>query len=291
MLEINRTDLAVERHALRGGEGVSVKKKELEGVEVCELCIETDEAQMRLEKPKGRYITLSAPQLLYDTEVYLRMCSLIAESIVRLAGRGGSVLVAGLGNRDITPDALGPEVVSRVFVTNHIKAQLEYDFVQKLGRLSALAPGVLGTTGIETARIIRGVVKEQKPDYVIAVDAYAAKSLSRISTTVQISDTGMTPGGGVGNRRAGINRDTLGVPVIAVGVPTVVDAATLAADMLGDEDEQHIRERLGERAGGLVVTPKDIDLVIDRGAKTVANGINLAAHPNLTIEEIESYVG
>ena len=101
----------------------------------------------------------------------------------------------------------------------------------------------------------------------------------------------MTPGGGVGNRRAGINSDTLGVPVIAVGVPTVVDAATLAADMLGDEDEQHIRERLGERAGGLVVTPKDIDLVIDRGAKTVANGINLAAHPNLTIEEIESYVG
>lgn len=290
MLELNRTDLAIECHEMHGGDGVELKKRTIDGVEVNELCIKTPAAGERLAKPCGRYITLSAPLLLYDTSVYLRMCSLIAENILRLAERGGSVLVAGLGNRDITPDSLGPEVVSRVFVTNHIKAQLNYDFVNKLGKLSALAPGVLGTTGIETASIIRGVVREQKPDYVIAVDAYAAKTLSRISTTVQISDTGLTPGGGVGNRRCGINEETLGVPVIAVGVPTVVDALTMAADITGDDGDK-IRKRMGNSAEELVVTPKDIDLVIDKAAKTVANGINLAAHPNLTIEEIESYVG
>lgn len=269
---LNRTDLAVESHLQFGGEGVTVNRRSFDGGEICEVTVETEEAADRLSKPCGRYITITAKELLHDTGVYQTVCSLIAESIKNLTDTDVDILVAGLGNRAITPDALGPEVVSRVFVTNHIKEQLKYDFVEKLGRVSAIAPGVLGTTGMETAEILRGVVNEKKPDLVIAIDAFAASDVSNISTTVQVSDTGLIPGGGVGNRRNAINRETLGVPVIAIGVPTVVDAAF-------DSENK------------LVVTPKNIDLVIDRTSKTIANGINLAAHPALTIDEIESYVG
>lgn len=274
---LNRTDLAIEAHNAAFGTGVSVKRKNCDGAEITEVIIETDTASERLKKPKGRYITIKAEELLYDTEVYSRVCRILAKCIKSLADTNEDILVAGLGNRAITPDALGPEVVARVLVTNHIKEQLQYDFVDKLGRVSAIAPGVVGTTGMETAEILRGIIKEKKPDLVIAVDAFAASDADNISTTIQISDTGLVPGGGVGNRRNAINEETLGVPVIAIGVPTVVDAEILSG---------------GEWEGkSLVLTPKDIDVVIDRTAKTVANGINLAAHSELTIKEIESYVG
>ncbi len=274
---LNRTDLAIEAHKSAAGEGVSVKTTNYDGAELTEVIIETDEAAKRLGKPKGRYITIKAEELLHDTDVYQKVCELLADSIKSLAETKSDILVAGLGNRSITPDALGPEVVSRVFVTNHIKQQLNYDFVEKLGRVSAIAPGVLGTTGMETSEILRGVINEKKPDLVIAVDAFAASDAENISTTVQVSDTGLTPGGGVGNRRNAINEEMLGVPVIAIGVPTVVDAEVLSG---------------GKWEGkSLVVTPKDIDLVIDRAAKTIANGINLAAHPELRMDEIESYIG
>ena len=293
MTGLNRTDLAIESQELSAEDmsGVSISKSKAGGIEICELIIESEAAADRLGKPVGRYITIEAPELLYDTDVYTKAYELVAKSICSLGSADGDILVAGLGNRAITPDALGPEVVSRVFVTNHIKKQLDYDFCEKLGSVSAIAPGVLGTTGMESAQIIRGVVNEQKPSLVIAVDAYAARSVSRMSTTIQISDAGMIPGGGVGNRRAAINEETLGVPVIAVGVPTVVDAAAVAGAVLGIEDEDEIRNKLGKGAPDMVVTPKEIDLVIDRAAKTVANGINLAAHPKLSIEEIESYIG
>lgn len=288
---LNRTDLAVEAYELCGKSDIVIDEREENGIRITSLCIDTEEKAKQIGKPCGSYITISAPELLYDTGVYTAACEYIAKAIRRLANTDVKILVTGLGNRAITPDALGPEVVSRVFVTNHIKQQLEYDFVEKLGNVSAIAPGVLGTTGMESARIIRGIVKEQKPDLVIAVDAYAARTLERISTTVQISDSGIIPGGGVGNRRAAINREALGVPVVAIGVPTVVDAVTVAADITGSNDAESLRRRLGNEAQKLVVTPKDIDLVIDRCSKTVANGINLAAHHNLTMEEIESYIG
>ncbi|MBQ7794634.1 MAG: GPR endopeptidase, partial [Clostridia bacterium] len=152
-----------------------------------------------------------------------------------------------------------------------------YDFADKFGRISAIAHGVLGTTGMETAEILRGVTAEKKPDLVIAVDAFAAGDVKNIASTVQVSDTGLVPGGGVANRRNAINRETLGVPVIAVGVPTVVDAELPSGGRWEGEP--------------FFVTPKDIDVVIDRLAKTIANGINLAVHKNLTVEEIESFVG
>lgn len=274
---LNRTDLAIESHNNAVGDGVTVNKKDKDGIEITEVIVETDEAEKRLSKPKGRYITIKAKELMCDTSIYQSVCEAVSESISELAKVKSDVLVAGLGNRAITPDALGPEVVSRVFVTNHIKEQLKYDFVDKLGRVSAIAPGVLGTTGMETSEILRGVINEKKPDLVIAVDAFAASDMENISVTVQVSDTGLIPGGGVSNRRNAINEESLGVPVIAIGVPTVVDANILTN---------------GEYSRGeLVVTPKDIDIVIDRAAKVIANGINLAIHENLTIDEIESYVG
>lgn len=274
---LNRTDLAIESHKSAIGDGVSVETREKDCVEITEVIVETDEAEKRLSKPKGRYITIRAEDLMHDTSVYQSVCEIVAESISKLAENKSDVLVAGLGNRAITPDALGPEVVSRVFVTNHIKEQLKYDFVEKLGRVSAIAPGVLGTTGMETSDILRGVINQKKPDLVIAVDAFAASDMENISVTVQVSDTGLIPGGGVANRRNAINEESLGVPVIAIGVPTVVDANILTNGAYN--------------RGELVVTPKDIDIVIDRAAKVIANGINLAIHNNLTIDEIESYVG
>lgn len=274
---MNRTDLAIEAHNEAFGSGVKIEKRRFGGVEITVVKIETDEAEKRLLKPKGKYVTIRAEGLMYDTDVYEDAVSAVAESIKELAPSLENVLVAGLGNREITPDALGSEVVERVFVTNHIKEQLRYDFIEKLGRVSAIAPGVIGTTGMETSEILRGIIAEKKPKLVIAVDAYAASDTDNISETIQVSDAGLVPGGGVGNRRSAINEDSMGVPVIAIGVPTVVDASILC-------------DKLYER-GELVVTPKDIDIVIDRTAKTIANGINRAVHSKLTVEEIESYVG
>lgn len=292
-MSLNRTDLALEAHELdnKNMSGVKFNEGGDDKLGICELVIETEEAAKRLQKPCGRYITVSAPDLLYDTQLYQRTFETVAECIKELAKTDGNVLVAGLGNRDITPDSLGPEVVSRVFVTNHIKQQLNYDFCDKLGNVSAIAPGVLGTTGMESVQIIRGVVNEQKPDLVIAVDAYAARDVERMSTTIQISDAGLVPGGGVGNRRSAIDKKALGVPVIAIGVPTVVDAVTVVSASLGIEDEDELRKKIGKTMPDMVVTPKEIDLIIDRAAKTVANAINLAVHNQLTIEEIESYIG
>ncbi len=272
-----RTDLAIESHNNYKGEGVRVREDMCEGVAVTTVYVETESAAKRLSKPVGEYITIKTENILYDTNEYSAVVNIIAQAISSLSKGSENVLVAGLGNRDITPDALGPEVVSRVFVTNHIKEKGGYDFAKKFGRVSAIAPGVLGTTGMETAEILSGITYSKRPDLVIAVDAFAASDISNLGRAVQISNTGLVPGGGVRNRRNAVNRETLGTPVIAIGVPTVVDA-----DILSD----------GKWCGEpFLVTPKDIDLVIDRMSKTVANGINMAVHNNLTIEEIESFIG
>ena len=275
-----RTDLAFELETPGNMRGISMEKSADEDVTVTRLIIENKEAQERIGKPMGKYITIEAPQLLYDTDVYTKVCRLLAECINEIAETERQVLVAGLGNRAVTPDALGPEVVSRVFVTNHIKQMTEYDFADKLGSVCAVAPGVLGTTGMKTAGILRGIVQEEKPQLVIAVDAYAAADIAHLSTTIQLSDTGLVPGGGVGNRQNAVNEETLGVPTIAIGVPTVVDAGAVMKE-----------EMTGSLMSGMFVTPKEIDLVIDRAAKTIANGINMALHPKLSMKEIESYIG
>ncbi len=311
-----RTDLALEAHESLNEEakekskidGVMVDVKKEENVTITKIGITNKKGEEALNKPVGNYITIEAPNIKYSSEDYETACYFIKDSLIEMVGdlknENEPVLIAGLGNTQITPDALGPSVLSKLIITRHMKGYKEDYFSEHFGTVCAIAPGVLGTTGIETQKILKGVVNEVKPKAIIAVDALAARSADRISTTIQICDTGIQPGEGVGNRRDSLNYETLGVPVIAVGVPTVVDATTIARDtldaafsMLGENKikesnkERLIYEVLSKNKKSLVVTPKDIDLVIERASKTVANGINLALHKSLSLEEIESFVG
>lgn len=309
-----RTDLALEAHEMCAAEakeeekidGVEVNIREGNGISVTRIDVTNENGVQALGKPVGRYVTIEAPDIKYSVEVYERTCSILAEEIRNMAeiGENSKTLVVGLGNKQITPDALGPDVIKKLMVTGHIKEYRKDLLSDEISSVYAIAPGVLGTTGIESAEIIRGVIDRVHPDLIIAVDALASRSLDRISTTIQISDTGINPGAGVENNRKELNRETLGVKVIAVGVPTVVDAATIAADSidmafsdtdneLPDDRQKYdiIKKALTKNISGLMVTPKDIDLVIEKTSKTVANGINMALHKNLTFEDIESYVG
>lgn len=308
-----RTDLALEAHEMvkeaeeNHLDGIDVKEFEDDGVFVTVIDITNKKGEEILGKPMGKYITIEAPKLKFSNDVYERACIALSEQIRKICkiDENTKTLVVGLGNKLITPDALGPEVVSKLMVTNHIKKHMSDFLDDSYSSVCAIVPGVLGTTGIETTDIIKGVVDKIKPELVIAVDALASRSIDRISTTVQISDTGINPGSGVENKRAGINEESIGVKVIAIGVPTVVDAATIASDSidmaLGESDDLKclsnvdkrsiIHKALSKNAGNMMVTPKDIDLVIERAAKTVANGINLALHKDLSFEDIESYVG
>lgn len=305
-----RTDLALEAHEIckknarkaSETEGISAEVENFGAICVTKIKIKDENGERALGKPIGKYITVESPNIRYDAAEYKRTCEKIGENISdMLEDTGdGTVLVVGLGNDKITPDALGPEAVSGIIVTRHMKEYMREGFNDTFADVCAVSPGVLGTTGIETLTIVKGICERVKPKAIIAIDALAARNVGRISTTFQISDTGIQPGAGVGNRRNGLNEKNLGVKVIAVGVPTVVDAATIAIDSieavfnrdLTDEmAEETIRNGIIENAAGLVVTPKDIDAVIEKVSKTIANGINLALHKNLTFEEIESFDG
>ena len=278
-----RTDLAVEAHELSRREaknateidGVISDVRTEDGIEIT-----NENGSKALGKAIGNYITIESPNLKYSIDIYERVCTLISEEIRKMADikSDSLTLVVGLGNRDITPDALGTEVVSRLLVTHHIKQNMKDFFDDNISGVCALIPGVLGTTGIETAEIIKAVSEKVKPNLIIAVDAMAAADIRRVSTTVQISDTGIQPGAGVGNNRECLNEETIGAKVIAIGVPTVIDAATIS------------KVEIPKELAPLMVTTKDIDLVIERTAKTVANGINLALHRDMTLRDIESYV-
>ena len=284
MIVVNiRTDLAVEAHELvRGGaaeiEGVRAETFEHGQITKTVVDIFNDKGAEALGKAKGRYITIEAPELKYSLDDYETVCRMIADELKKLCRTDGTTLVAGLGNRDITPDAIGSKAVSELIITNHLKTRMPGALSSDFGSVCAVAPGVLGTTGIETAEIIKGIADKVKPDTVIAIDALAGADIRRVCTTVQIADTGISPGSGVGNCRSALNEETLGVKVIAVGVPTVIAAELLAGGELPEE------------FSGLMVTTKDIDLVIRRMSKTVANGINMALHKDLTFRDIESIV-
>lgn len=300
-----RTDLAVEAHELcqenakRDDKisGVDTNVEKVGDVTLTRVMVSDEEGAKILGKPIGAYVTIESPDLEYDTEVYEATCQMIAEEIRKMIHltEDSIILVVGLGNDQITPDALGPYTVDQLMVTHHMKKHMAHYLEEGIRSVCAIAPGVLGTTGMETVDIVKGVVNELHPDVVIAVDALASRSLSRMGCTIQIANTGINPGAGIGNRRDGLNEQTLGVKVIAVGVPTVVDAATVAIDSIDmvhpSEEAQGIKERLYENMGQLMVTPKNIDLIIERASKTVANGINLALHENMTFEQIEEYVG
>lgn len=295
------TDLAVE--ARGGGDASPVSSERLQsGIERTVVTIDSEEGARELGRPMGVYVTLSCPQTM-SIELNTRK-ALSAELAATLAGMipGGArtVLVTGLGNRSVTPDALGPRTVERVLVTRHMDGCLPEDVRARMASVCAAAPGVLGVTGIETAEMLRGMVEHIKPDAVIAVDALAARSSRRICSTIQVADTGITPGSGVGNHQRALSEQTLGVPVIAVGVPMVVYASTIARDALtalgGEDDAQErldegrlaacIERVVSERLGDLIVTPREVDALVERMAGILAEGINMALHPGLEAGDI-----
>ena len=289
------TDLAMEGAGAPPGESLTG------GVERTTVVIDSEEQERELGRPRGRYVTLACPQQL-SVELGTRraLSEALGETISGMLPQGArTMLVTGLGNRSVTPDALGPRTVERVLVTRHMDGCLPQDVEEKLRSVCAAAPGVLGVTGIETAEVLRGMVEHVRPDAMIAVDALAARSSQRICSTIQIADTGITPGSGVGNHRKALTAQTLGIPVIAVGVPMVVYASTIARDAMGylsaiDGASEADEERLAacvervvtQRLGDLIVTPREVDALVERMAGIVAEGINLALHPELTESEI-----
>lgn len=286
-----RTDLAIECKEEYGEseiEGVKYTEKYNETSKTTIIEVLNKKGELAIGKPIGNYVTVEVPNFSSDGEILDDRLTAVKEELARLVPTDGIILVAGLGNDNITPDALGPRTVDKIIATRHISAELAKSVgLEGLRMVCAVAPGVLGQTGIETGEIIMGVSKSVKPSAVITVDALASRRLSRLGCTVQIADTGVTPGSGVGNARAQINEQTLGVPVISIGVPTVVDAATLANDLLGDgEEEKDLFSKLDGQGANMIVTPREIDLMIDRAAKLLALAINSALQPTLTAEDI-----
>ncbi len=312
-----RTDLALERHELAKRmqpkiPGVVEEKEALDGITVSRMKVTSAAGEKAIGKKRGQYITLEVPGLRHrDPRLQDRVVDQLEIEFGTLLDlpRHASVLVIGLGNEHVTPDALGPKVVERLFVTRHLFPYMPELKQQGYRTVAALSPGVLGVTGIETSEIVKGTVEHVKPDVVIAIDALASRSLSRVNSTIQIADTGISPGAGVGNKRKALDEDTLGCKVYAVGVPTVVDAATIANDamdlvlgqlrasvpnnsasQLFDQFEdterwQMIREVLDPLGNNLMVTPKEIDEFVDDVADVVARGLNLALHPAMAEAE------
>lgn len=290
-----RTDLASEARELVIGtnpkdiEGVKYEDAEDRGIKYHKLTVLSENGQVALDKPIGTYYTAEIASVLRrESESFIDTVEALSSLIKEMLGEIGGdecTLIVGLGNRDITPDGIGPLCAESVLVTRHLKEHAPKDFAF-LSPVAAISPGVLGTSGIESADYIKWVCDNLKPKRVIAVDALAARSLDRLCKTVQITDTGITPGSGVGNSRSAINSQVLGVPVIAIGVPTVVDIRSLLADM-GDT-------KLSEGAANtndMIVTPRNIDSEVACASRIVAYSINLALHKGLTVEDIDMLVG
>ena len=292
-MRIRRTDLAMEARELwqeQAGKadalpGVEARDGLRDGIPVNTVRVLDRQGEQALGKPQGTYITLTLEGLASREEgVFPRCVQAVAAELTELlqpVPKDGLVLVAGLGNRAITPDAVGPKVHQNTLVTRHLVRQMPEHF-GALRPVASLAAEVMGATGMESGELVRAVCEKLRPACVVAVDALASRSLKRLCRTVQLTDTGITPGSGVGNHRMGLTRDTLGAPVIALGVPTVVDGATLAADLLGlDELPSLNRDR------DLLVTPKDIDSQVNDLAKVIGYGLSMALQPGLGLEELE----
>lgn len=316
-----RTDLALEAREMLSQDvqqtipGVLVETiaDQQHDVTITRVSVTTPEAAQTMGKAQGMYITLEAPGLRdNNTMLQQKIMNHLAQELASLVNldQQSSILIIGLGNRNITPDALGPKAVEKIVVTRHLQSLLSPELSGGVRSVCAIAPGVLGITGMETAEIVQGIVSTVQPDLVIAIDALAAASSHRVITTVQLSNTGIHPGSGVGNRRFGLTQEFLGVPVIAIGVPTVVHASTIALDTihtmqqhaafgryfkslenLQEQDQQMIiRQILPETLADLMVTPKEVDRMIADVADVVAGGINQAVHPNIDYNNIHQYL-
>ena len=278
-----RTDLALERaEELPLQEGIFMRRRG-QAFNITEIEIDSDAHGAAIGRGKGRYLTLETAQLHHAAPQLRAQAAELAEELRRFIPEG-AVLIAGLGNAEITPDALGPMTAGRVLATRHLRQELQEndpdtDFLRTLRPVSVLANGVLGQTGIETAELIAALRETVKPACIIAIDALACSELSRLGTTVQISDAGISPGSGVQNRRAELSEQTLGLPVIALGVPTVVDLHTIIKDA---------GCQAADRLPNMMVTPRDIDKLLHHAAKLLALSLNLALHPQLTFEDAEA---
>ncbi len=304
-----RTDLALERAEIVGQRrpgqmpGIDIREETLDGVKMTRVQVTTPEAAEQVGKPPGRYFTLECHELRYRNRENLKeVAGLVARELAELAGlpRKGDVLIVGLGNWQATPDALGPRVVSQLMITRHVREYIPQELGGRLNPVAAISPGVLGITGMETIDIVRGIVQQIRPELVITVDALAARSSSRLLTTIQIADTGIQPGSGVGNKRPGINYESLGVPVFAVGVPTVVSGAAIAGDVLDSYFAKYnpharstldsVRDFLSPDLAELMVTTKDIDMEILEMSKLLAASLNKATQPAISEEEMLDYL-
>lgn len=272
----NRTDLAVECFE-------STEKTKLDGVIVREnnavttVEVTNENGALALGKPKGKYVTLNVQSFVTDTNVFderLNEFSSVLKTV--LPKNAASVLVVGVGNENITADSLGPKTNDYVLATRHILPDLQKSLAaDDLFNVATLTTGVLGETGIETAEIVKGIVRQISPDCVIAVDALAASSAERLGTTIQFSDSGISPGSGVGNHRDEISSTTVGVPVIAIGIPTVVSTGVIS----------------GDGSDTAFVTPREIDRITEQGAKLIGMGINVCLQKSLSVSDLSALVG
>ena len=280
-----RTDLALEsRERLEADKdemrGVTFEEEfdEKRNVMITKVRIETENGAKSIGKPIGTYLTLEAPDMVMPDEGSHREISeVLSQQLKGIINEDTeAVLVVGLGNREVTPDALGPEVVGNLYITRHIlKEYGQYAFPEKkVAAISGIVPGVMAQTGMETLEIIKGIIRETKPQLVIAIDALAARSVKRLGRTIQLADTGINPGSGVGNHRRGLNKETLGVPVIAIGVPTVVDAATIVYDACQDT------AKIPNGVAGMFVTPKNIDEMVKNLSYTISEALNMTFELN-----------
>lgn len=291
-----RTDLALEARELwqESAErttklsGVKAIKTKREGYPVTEIQILDARGAETLGKPEGTYLTVD-----YTTfwqrkpDFFERAVQALGGSLKAMLPAEGAAMVIGLGNRAMTPDAVGPDVLQNLLITRHLIASMPKQFAG-FRPVSAFGTGVLGTTGMESAEAVRGLIKEVRPDFLIVVDALASRRLGRVCTTVQLSDTGIIPGSGVGNHRAALNKKTMGVPVFSLGVPTVVDAATLCADLLEESGvEEFDEKKLRSKNKSMFVTPRDIDAQVRDLSKVVGYGLNWALQ-DLEVEEINA---
>lgn len=282
-----RTDLALEAREINGTKisGVDISSEFHSKIEITRMNIKNQKASKILGKPCGNYITIDIASY-SDINIKLKKyASIIAEEIKKLIPDKGLILVAGLGNSEITPDDLGPQTALNVIATRHIvKNNILQDNSSILRRVSVISPGVLGQTGIETGEILFSLTKRLNPLAIIAIDAMASRNLKRLCTTFQISDTGICPGAGVGNSRPKIDKQSMGVPVISVGVPTVVDAETLLFDLIGEENNIKISPIIKS----MMVSHRDIDILVKHASKLLALALNCALQTQLSTDEIIS---